>query len=77
MLDVFLHGPTASKIRASVEARHRRAPSGTSDVARVLILAGWCLCVCVCVCCHAQEGVAPFLPGLPVEPVWPHWRPRV
>ena len=28
--------------------------------------------VCVCVC-----GVSPFLPGLPVEPVWPHWRPRV
>ena len=24
-----------------------------------------CVCVCVCVC-----GVVPFLPGLPVEPVW-------
>ena len=27
----------------------------------------------MCVC----GGVSPFLPGLPVEPVWPHWRPRV
>ena len=27
----------------------------------------------VCVC----AGVSPFLPGLPVGPVWPLWRPRV
>ena len=23
------------------------------------------------------RGVSPFLPGLPVGPVWPHWHPRV
>ena len=27
----------------------------------------------LCVC----QGVSPLLPRLPVEPVWPHWRPRV
>ena len=35
-----------------------------------------CVCVCVCACVRVR-GVSPFLPGLPVEPVWPHWRPRV
>ena len=30
--------------------------------------------VCVCVC---ASGFHDFLPGLPVEPVWPHWRPQV
>ena len=27
--------------------------------------------------CVSGCGVLPFLPGLPVGPVWPHWRPRV
>ena len=30
--------------------------------------------MCVCV---VPAGISPFLPGLLVEPVWPHWRPRV
>ena len=33
-----------------------------------------CVCVCLCLCLCV---VSPVLLGLPVEPVWPHWRPRV
>ena len=53
-------------------------------------LSGWagayacvCVCVCVCVCACTRMcvcacvGVSPFIPGLSVEPVWPHWRPWV
>ena len=36
-----------------------------------------CVCVCVCVCVHARMCLSSFLPGLPVEPIWPQWRPRV
>ena len=37
-----------------------------------------CLCACTCVClCVLCISASPFLPGLPVEPVWPHRHPRV
>ena len=42
-----------------------------------VVMTALALCVCVCVCMCVCAAVSPVLPGLPVEPVRPHRRPRV
>ena len=74
--------PRKDALDARLPSRNSQSANRSHDlsVARLMLspaeLTGDpCVCVCVRVCWGG--GDSPFFPGLPVEPVWPHWRPRV